>query len=61
MPFYNVTPHAILVEAGNPMEAAVLAYKIFQDRASTRFEVSGPDEEVSHVVLEKESQVDADG
>jgi hypothetical protein len=47
MPFYRVTSHSLLVEATNPVEAAMFAYRTFEDRTPTDFQVVGPDVEVS--------------
>jgi hypothetical protein len=58
MPFYRVTSRAFLIEANNPEEAAMSAYRIFEDRTPTNFEVVGPDTEVNdvHLTLEQQEQ-----
>jgi hypothetical protein len=49
MPFYRVTSHSLLVEAVNPLEAAMCAYRMFDDRTPTGFQVVGPDVEISEI------------
>ena len=58
MPFYRVTSHTLLIEADNPVEAAMNAYRIFEDRTPINFEVVGPDTEVNdvHLTLEQQEQ-----
>ena len=58
MPFYRVTSHTLLIEADNPAEAAMNAYRMFEDRTPTNFEVVGPDTEVNdvHLTLEQQEQ-----
>lgn len=59
MPFYRVTSHTLLIEAGNPTDAAMTAYRMFEDRTPTDFEVVGPDTEVNEVRLTSEQQDEA--
>lgn len=59
MPFYRVTSRSLLIEADNPAEAAMNAYRMFEDRTPTDFEVVGPDTEVNEVHLTSEQQEQA--
>jgi hypothetical protein len=59
MPFYRVTSRTLLIEADNPGDAAMNAYRMFEDRTPTDFEVIGPDTEVSEVRLTSEQQEQA--
>ncbi|MGO6727343.1 hypothetical protein ACCS45_04350 [Rhizobium ruizarguesonis] len=56
MPFYRVTSRTLLIEADDPVEAAMTAYRMFEDRTPTDFEVVGPDAEVNDVHLSAEQQ-----
>lgn len=56
MPFYRVTSRSLLIEAGDPTGAAMTAYRMFEDRTPTDFEVVGPDTEVNEVRLTSEQQ-----
>jgi hypothetical protein len=49
----------LLIEADNPAEAAMNAYRMFEDRTPTNFEVVGPDTEVNEVHLTSEQQEQA--
>lgn len=59
MPFYRVTSHTLLIEADSPAEAAMKAYRIFEDRTPTDFEIVGPDTEVNAVHLTTDQQEQA--
>jgi hypothetical protein len=59
MPFFKVTSHAILVEASDPSEAAMIVFRKFEDRTPVTFEVVGPDAEFAQVSLNTEQQVKA--
>lgn len=59
MPFYRVTSHTLLVEADNPAAAAMKAYRMFEDRTPTDFEVVGPDTEINEIQLTSEQQKQA--
>jgi hypothetical protein len=59
MPYFRVTSHALLIEARNSTEAAMLAYRRFEDRNPTSFEVVGPDVEVAQVSLDVDQQEEA--
>lgn len=56
MPFYRVTSRTLLIEADDPTEAAMKAYRIFEDRTPTEFEVVGPDTEANKIHLTSEQQ-----
>jgi hypothetical protein len=56
MPFYRVTSHSLLVEAVNPLEAAMRTYRMFDDRTPTDFQVVGPDVEIAEIHLTPEQQ-----
>jgi len=58
MPFYKVTSHSLLIEADSPAAAAMKAYRMFEDRTPTDFEVVGPDAEINeiHLTLEQQEQ-----
>jgi len=58
--FYSaVDTRTLLIEADNPAEAAMNAYRMFEDRTPTNFEVVGPDTEVNEVHLTSEQQEQA--
>ena len=59
MPFFRVTTHTLLIEANDPKAAAMKAYRIFEDRTPTDFEVVGPDTEVNEISLTAEQQEEA--
>jgi len=59
MPFFRVTTHTLLVEAEDAAAAAMKAYRIFEDRTPTDFEVTGPDTEVNEIHLTPEQQEEA--
>lgn len=59
MPFFRVTTHTLLVEAEDPAAAAMKAYRKFEDRTPTDFEVVGPDTEVNEIHLTSEQQEEA--
>lgn len=56
MPFFKVSSHALLIEASNPAEAAMIAYRQFEDRTPIEFEVVGPDAEFAQVSLDAAQQ-----
>jgi hypothetical protein len=56
MPFFRVTSHTLLIEVGNPTEAATIVYRKFEDRTPHGFDVVGPDAEVAQVCLDAEQQ-----
>lgn len=56
MPFYKVTARAMLIEAVNPTEAAMSAYRMLEDRTPHSFEVAGPDAQVNHIALDADQQ-----
>jgi hypothetical protein len=59
MPFYRITPHALLIEAVDATSAAMLAYRRLDDRTPTVFDVVGPDAELRQIVLSPEHQDEA--
>jgi len=59
MPFFKVTPRALLVHADSPTEAAMAAYRALEDSTPQVFEVVGPDAEVVQLTLAVEEQEEA--
>jgi hypothetical protein len=59
MPFFKVTSHALLVEASDPSEAAMIVFRKFENRTPITFEVIGPDAEFAQVSLDTEQQEEA--
>lgn len=59
MPFYKITSRSLLIEADDPAKAAMTAYRMFEDRTPTEFEVVGPDAEVNDIHLSTEQQEQA--
>lgn len=59
MPYFRVTSHALLIEADNPTNAAMAAYRMFEDRTPHGFDVVGPDTEITQVSLSDEQQEEA--
>ncbi|MFS2150663.1 hypothetical protein [Rhizobium sp. Rhizsp42] len=59
MPFYRVSSRTLLIEADDPAKAAMTAYRMFEDRTPTDFEVVGPDAEVDDIHLSTQQQEQA--
>lgn len=59
MPFYKVTSSAMLIEAEDATEAAMVAYRMFEDHHPHEFDVVGPDSEFIKVALSAERQEEA--
>jgi len=56
MPFYKVTARTMLIEASTPSEAAMSAYRMFEDCTPHGFEVVGPDAEVNNIALDADQR-----
>ncbi|WP_149340825.1 hypothetical protein [Neorhizobium sp. P12A] len=59
MPFFKVTTHAMLIEADDALEAAMTAYRRYDDRSPHQFDVVGPDELQQTIALTAQEEEEA--